>query len=67
MIVVVIIASIHYIGSGLVMCPLWLCHVQEQVAETYKDGWKSMMTEEIVKNKGHWPHLYMIFNAHDIS
>ena len=27
--------------------------MQEQVAETYKDGWKSMMTEEIVKNKGH--------------
>eukprot|EP00913_Durusdinium_trenchii_P012618 g11849.t1 len=27
-------------------------NVQEQVAETYTDGWKNMMTQEIVKNKG---------------
>ena len=29
-----------------------IVHLKEQVAETYKDGWKSMMTEQIVKNKG---------------
>jgi len=29
-----------------------IVNLKEQVAETYKDGWKSMMTEQIVKNKG---------------
>ena len=28
-----------------------IVHLKEQVAETYKDGWKSMMTEQIVQNK----------------
>jgi len=29
-----------------------IVHLKEQVAETYKDGWKGMMTEQISKNKG---------------
>jgi len=28
-----------------------IVHLKEQVAETYKDGWKGMMTEQISKNK----------------
>merc|ERR1712085_220222 len=47
----------HGIMNCTACCPKGLdpakaiVHLKEQVGETYKDGWKSMMTEEIGKNK----------------